>query len=354
MSAAPHEIHTQPCAVCYLCGARGEILYERLEDRLFGVAGSWNSMRCPNPDCSLVWLDPMPLEEDIGKLYLTYLTHTTGSVFPQTHFPSFRQKLGNALLATAFGYAFHQQPYWLSLLGKLALRSRLLRERAGSSVSWLQASWGKRLMDVGCGNGEFLARMRSLGWDGVGVEPDPQAAQIGREKYGLSIHSGTLEQAALASESFDVVTMAHVIEHLRNPISTLETAKRILRSGGRIIIHTPNLASLGHRWFRAHWRGLEPPRHLFLFSPQALQKIAETAGFKVLELKTLFMNSIWQLSCASKNGCNPRSVPSGYARLRGRLAMLVEHFAGGPPFQLPWGEQLTLIAVKPGLHESIG
>ena len=346
MSAASNEIRTQPCAACYLCGARGEVLYQGLKDRLFDVAGAWNPKQCPNPDCSLVWLDPMPIEEDIGKLYTNYLTHTAEPLFPQSDAMTFRQKLGKTLLASGFGYKEQSQQCWTSLLGRLLLKSRFLRERVGSTISWLDASWGKRLIDVGCGNGEFMARMRDLGWDVVGVEPDPQAAQIGRKRYGLPIHSVTLEKAAFCSESFDAVTMAHVIEHLRDPVSTLKAAKSLLRSGGRLIIHTPNIASLGHRWFRDNWRGLEPPRHLFLFGPQALPKIVETAGFKVLDVKTIFIDSIWRLSCACKRGINPHSVPDGYAKLRGRLFMLVEHLAAGWPFHLAWGEQLTLIAVK--------
>jgi 2-polyprenyl-3-methyl-5-hydroxy-6-metoxy-1,4-benzoquinol methylase len=346
LSAATYEIQTQPCPICYLCGARGELLYERLEDRLFGVPGKWTSKQCPNPDCSLVWLDPMPVEEDIGKLYLSYLTHAAGSPSSQADSQSFRKKLGNALLSSAFGYESHQPPYWLSILGSLTLKSRLLRERAGNSVSWLEASWGKRLIDVGCGNGEFLARMRALGWDVVGVEPDPQAAQIGRETYGLPVHSVPLEKAGFCPESFDAATMSHVIEHLRDPVSTLKAVNSLLKQNGRLIIHTPNLASLGHRWFRQNWRGLEPPRHLFLFAPRALAKMVEIAGFHVLHLKTIFIDSMWRLSYACKKGINPDSVRHSHAKLRACFFMLVEHFAGGWPFHLGWGEQLTLVAVK--------
>ena len=346
MSAVAREINTQPCPLCYLCGARGELLYEGLEDSLFGVAGKWNSKQCPNPDCTLVWLDPMPVEEDIGKLYRNYLTHTADSSSAQTDYGSFRKKLSTALLANGFGYDPHPQPYWLSLLGSLALKSRLLRERAGSSVSWLEASWGQRLIDVGCGNGEFLARMRALGWDVVGVEPDPQAARIGRETYGLPVYSVPLEKGDFCAESFDAATMSHVIEHLRDPVSTLKAVNRLLKQDGRLIIHTPNTASLGHRWFRQNWRGLEPPRHLFLFGPRALAKIVETAGFHVLHLKTLFIDSMWRLSCACKSGINPNTMDARYAKLRACLFMLVEHIASGWPFDRGWGEQLTLIAVK--------
>lgn len=346
MSAINNEIHTQPCPACYLCGSQGEPLYQGLKDRLFGIAGAWNAKRCPDPDCGLIWLDPMPIEEDIGKLYANYLTHAPPTFSIKSDAATFRDKIGKALLASGFGYKDQPIQRWTKLLGKLGGRNRFFRERVGSVISWLDASWRGRLIDVGCGNGEFLARMRQLGWDVVGVEPDPRAARIGSEAYGLPIYSVTLEEAGFCPESFDAVTMSHVIEHLKDPASTLKAAKSLLRKNGRLVIHTPNASSLGHRWFRDNWRGLEPPRHLFLFNPQALAKIVETAGFHVSELKTVFAASMWRLSCACEKGIDPNSLPDGYAKLRVRLFMLVEHLASGWPFRLSWGEQLTLIAVK--------
>ena len=75
ISDKKQEIQTRPCPDCYICGTKGQPLCQGLEDRLFGALGRWNLKSCPNPDCGLVWLDPMPIEEDIGNAYETYYTH---------------------------------------------------------------------------------------------------------------------------------------------------------------------------------------------------------------------------------------------------------------------------------------
>src|SRR5438105_3101279 len=69
------EIRVRPQPECYVCGARGQQQYRDLRDRINHAPGVWNLSRCPNPKCGLLWLDPMPSEEDIGKAYTTYFTH---------------------------------------------------------------------------------------------------------------------------------------------------------------------------------------------------------------------------------------------------------------------------------------
>ena len=96
-----NEIRTYLCPDCALCGVKGEPLYQDLKDRLFGVPGKWNLKKCPNPDCGLIWLDPMPLEEDIGKAYIRYYTHQDAS----QHYNALK-----GLLKYLFRFA--QEGYW--------------------------------------------------------------------------------------------------------------------------------------------------------------------------------------------------------------------------------------------------
>src|SRR6185503_20402485 len=72
---ATDQIRSTPCPDCYLCGATGDVLYDSLKDRLFGAPGYWNIRICPNAACGLLWLDPMPVEEDLVKAYHSYYTH---------------------------------------------------------------------------------------------------------------------------------------------------------------------------------------------------------------------------------------------------------------------------------------
>jgi hypothetical protein len=78
------EIRSHPCPACYLCGSLGKPLYEGLTDKLFEAPGMWNLRRCVEHGCGLVWLDPMPFEQDIEKAYQTYYTHQVLSDPPET------------------------------------------------------------------------------------------------------------------------------------------------------------------------------------------------------------------------------------------------------------------------------
>jgi len=127
--------------------------------------------------------------------------------------------------------------------------------------------------------------MKDLGWNVLGIEPDPVSAQLA-EGNGINIFNGTLEKAALEEESADQVTMQHVIEHLSDPIAYVKECHRILKKGGRLVIYTPNLYSLGHRIFRESWLHLDPPRHLHLFSPMSLQSALEKSPFKKFRIGT--------------------------------------------------------------------
>ena len=68
MQLHENDIQTRPCRKCHVCGAEGVLIYQGLRDRLFGVPGEWNLKKCANPDCGTYWLDPMPIEADLGKL----------------------------------------------------------------------------------------------------------------------------------------------------------------------------------------------------------------------------------------------------------------------------------------------
>jgi 2-polyprenyl-3-methyl-5-hydroxy-6-metoxy-1,4-benzoquinol methylase len=157
--------------------------------------------------------------------------------------------------------------------------------RAALAVLNLSASETGRLLDVGCGNGEFIEQMRSCGWSVAGVDLDPSAVSYCRSR-GLDVHGGTIADLPEAAQ-YDVIALTHVIEHVSDPIEMLrECAKRLRPATGRVVITTPNLESLGHRWFGKYWRGLEVPRHFVVFSPSGLRQCVGRAGLSVTALST--------------------------------------------------------------------
>ena len=256
------RIRTRPCPDCYLCGSHGKALYQGLKDRLFGVPGDWNLKHCLNPACGLVWLDPMPIEEEICKAYRTYYTHQKISNSQQGKRPRrfFRDSLHGA-----YSLLLRASPiYW---------------ERKRLSCMYLDKMSEGRLLEVGCGSGQRLARMRALGWKVEGQEVDPKAAAIARTVYGLKVCLGKIEKAAIADDAFDAIIMNHVIEHVYDPIAFLAACYRMLKPGGKLVAVTPNIESRAHGRFGSCWRGLEPPRHLHLFSVTTIRRVAQEAGF---------------------------------------------------------------------------
>jgi SAM-dependent methyltransferase len=139
------------------------------------------------------------------------------------------------------------------------------------------------VLDVGCATGNFLAGMRELGWETIGVEPSPHAASYAREVQGLDVHQGTLADAALPAEHVDVVTMWHVLEHVYDPKASLAEAARVLRPGGWIVITVPHLESWEARCFGRYWLGLDFPRHLYLFSRPVLRRYLAEASLAVVK-----------------------------------------------------------------------
>ncbi len=333
--------------LCLLCDNEGTPLYQDLRDRLFSAPGTWMLLRCSK--CGLVWLNPQPIPEDIGKLYCNYFTHDPS---PETlkaePAKSWREAVKPGILNAAFGYKNDRAN---KPLGWLVSRLGPLRDIVEGSVMWLNGSRPGKLLDVGCGNGQFLATMQKLGWEVTGVEPDGQAVKVAQERFGLNVYEGVLEDIGFPDDTFDAITMSHVVEHLPDPIGTLRECKRILRKGGRLVVTVPNIESLGHRLFREAWLDLDPPRHLFLFSPHSLRTCAERSGLQVLELRTTARAARrrWAASkLIRKNGALPSGSPKAqslWLRLEGLVFQAVEH---GLCMVRDAGEEVVMFAGKGG------
>jgi SAM-dependent methyltransferase len=152
---------------------------------------------------------------------------------------------------------------------QLALRYRHLPRRRTADAA---------VLDVGCGNGQFLYDARRLGWKVLGLDPDATAL-VHAQQHGLDVILGDITRLAEHHACFDVITLSHVIEHVHDPVALLLACHDLLRPGGRLWLETPNLASMGHARFGQDWRGLEPPRHLVLFDPRSLPWVLQRCGF---------------------------------------------------------------------------
>src|SRR5437764_4688364 len=110
------EIRARASPVCGLCGSRGELIYSGLSDRLFGAPGTWTLKQCPRPECALAWMDPMPLEQDIGKAYFGYHTHED-SPAPRDSWPRrYYNLVKQGYVARKYGYKTPRSS-WRKALG---------------------------------------------------------------------------------------------------------------------------------------------------------------------------------------------------------------------------------------------
>lgn len=253
---------------CYLCGTFGSELYGNLSDKLYGVPGTWYLYECRNKECGLIWLNPVPLEEDIWIAYEQYFTHEDhGS--RRTVLSHIYEMLRTCI---EYGTGLHRE--------KLVVDSCYLNEQKPG-----------KLLEVGCGAGDYLARMQSLGWEVEGVEIDSAARRLAQRKHDLLVREGGLERRNYCEDTFDAVVLNHVIEHVFDPVSLLKECRRVMKQSGRAIVLTPNAKGRGHGIFKRDWTGLDPPRHIFVFSPRTLNMTANAAGFTRTTITTTAANA---------------------------------------------------------------
>lgn len=138
-----------------------------------------------------------------------------------------------------------------------------------------------RLLDIGAYSGVFVEAAQARGWDAWGLEPCRWAVEVARGR-GLNMLEGSLDTISIEEQSFDVVTMWDVIEHVTDPLDQLRKAYRLLRPGGLAVVHTMDLDSTCAKLMGSRWPWLME-MHIYYFTPRTLGRMAEVAGFKVVK-----------------------------------------------------------------------
>ena len=275
------ELESVPA--CPVCGdRRREVLHEGLTDRVFFCApGAWTMWRCGN--CLSGYLDPRPTPASIGRAYAEYCTHQNPPLKAVYSALSPLRKIRRRLVNGYTNWRFHTCAVPSSMWGIPLFfflwpqRIHLDHEYRNIPHSPMNSNDGT-LLDIGCGNGLFLKIAQTCGYTVTGLDPDIKSVNIGR-KQGLNIIHGGIEQFDGQDNLFDIITLSHVIEHVHDPLVTLQACHRLLKSGGLLWIETPNISSLGHHCQGCNWFHLDSPRHLILFNLRSLKLIIERVGF---------------------------------------------------------------------------
>ena len=235
---------------CNLCGSREHVLVRECREQRYNTSVPFSLVKCTH--CELVYLNPRPSEREI----LVY--------YPPAYQAAIRQVL---------------QEVRQSRIGLMGLRiMRRLRKPPLLKVG--------RVLDIGCSGGDYLAYLRTLGWEVYGIELDKEAARYAREHFGLNVCVGAAERTLsdFQNESFDIVTMWHVLEHVFDPSLVLAEVYRVLRPGGILMLEMPNFNSLWASILGKYWFPLEIPRHLYHFTPLTLKAILTKTGFSLTTL----------------------------------------------------------------------
>lgn len=140
-----------------------------------------------------------------------------------------------------------------------------------------------RILDVGCGDGYFLAVAKRLGWEVFGTEFTAEAAKVCREK-GIQIHQGDLQ--TFSAEQFDVITSFEVLEHINNGTAHVKKINSLLRNGGLFYFTTPNFNSLSRKRLGGKWNIIEYPEHLTYYTIRTISKLLAKEGFSRKSVRT--------------------------------------------------------------------
>jgi len=171
---------------------------------------------------------------------------------------------------------------------------------------------GGELLDVGCGPGRFMARLRATGWAGPmrGLEPDAGAAARATDLLGVQVRVGGVELLADEPPELSAIVLRHVIEHVPQPLQTLQDVRELLTPGGVLYLGTPDAGTLSARVFGKYWHGYDPPRHLFAFTAEGIRALLGRAGFAIEREYWDFAPQMWtgSLHHALARGRNPRWV----------------------------------------------
>lgn len=311
------------CLYCHEAGLTPAIV--DVEDFFFrNVGGRFDYGTCPRC-ASLVLTDPL-VSEVLHEAYSEYYTHASPRSSSGSGLRGFLRK---HYLDRRFGSTRSPVSMFLAAIYQRLATDFDTIDRAGRYAPRAPAT----ILDYGCGDGEFLIRMREFGHSVTGVDFDPVCVRRGLDR-GLSVFTPDDVPSEEWRGNFDFISLAHVIEHVPDPGSLLAELRKWLRPGGTLFIETPNANAHGLDIFGRYWRGLEAPRHLSVPSAKGLLEAAEKAGFRLERqiVSQSLRSHLWE-ECLS-------AVPEA------KQPQFVDRIKSAPPLTYENAEFLTFLLAK--------
>ena len=294
-------------AVCPVCGGEKSVRRFRARDPHYGNEGWWWQRECTG--CRSMFLDPMPMASDIPGFY------------PEEDYYAYRPASSRTRVKQAL----------MTALGCANPTREPEFARPG------------RVLDFGCGAGDFLAEARDRGWQCSGVELSDRAIAAARDR-GLEVRRSTTEYP---EAGFDYVRANHSLEHVLDPPAVLAELYRVLKPGGTLFIGVPTRDGLAARVFGQHWWYLGAPVHPVTFSTDGLTGLLRSIGFRPVRIAT---NSDYGSIAGSLqiflNRHTNRTSSDGVL-FRFKPALLVGHWAARLLDLVGMGDKLEIVALKP-------
>lgn len=232
--------HTN-CAICNLDETR------KLFNGFDYITGdSFKIVSCKK--CGLTYINPRPDNKEMEKYY------------PDNYYGKRRPLL---------------EKY--TILSRMRKIEKEVQKRSDNNV--------KRILDIGCGRGLMLSEFKKKGWEVFGTELSEYSCELARNNFNIEVIKGDVELHEFPENSFDVITMWHVFEHLSNPGKTLEIIYSLLKKDGILIIEVPNFGSLQSILSRGRWFHLDPPRHLYEYSSRTLSNLLLKKSYNIYKIK---------------------------------------------------------------------
>ncbi len=250
-----HQLRNiEKCPIC-----RGESQQEFIEAEDHNVSNDWfKIVECVA--CSFRFTNPIPTEETIGDYYKSenYVSHS----------------------GTKKGFV--NRVYHI-------VRSRAIKQKENLAAKY---SKEKTILDIGCGTGDFLGYCKSQNWKTLGLEPDQSARKIALESNAIEAkvlnHLYEIEE-----NTFDVISMWHVLEHVYNLNDDIEQYRKILKKDGTLIVAVPNCSSKDADHYKSTWAAYDLPIHLYHFRPDNMKQLFSKHGMEVVEILPMKFDSYY-------------------------------------------------------------